>query len=123
VEGVPYLTIDNRAGVGLALQHLRDLGHRRIAYVGHGRTRHNTRERFEAYRDWMAERDLPTPDLDLLADQIPGHEDDTLTRCLSGPGRPTAILAFNDDLAVKVLEVARGMGLSLPGETLRGRHR
>lgn len=116
VEGVPYLTIDNRAGVGLALQHLWDLGHRRIAYLGHGRNRHNTRERFEAYRDWMAECDLPTPDIDLLADQIPGQEEAALTRCLSGPGRPTAILAFNDDLAVKVLEVARGLGLALPGD-------
>ena len=116
VEGVPYLTIDNRAGVGLALDHLYDLGHRHIAYLGHGRTRHNTRERFEAYRDWMTAHDLPTPDLEFLADQIPDQEEEGLRRCLSGPDRPTAILAFNDDVAVKVLEVARSLGIALPNE-------
>lgn len=120
VAGVPYVTIDNRQGVILALNHLWELGHRRISYAGHGMSRHNPRERYEAYRRWMADHELTVPGgepmASLLANLSPGNESIPLEPLLSGPDRPTSILAFNDDLAVKVLEGAREFGLSLPEE-------
>ena len=116
VPGVPYVTINNGQGVTLALDHLWDLGHRRIAYVGHGRVRHNTRERYDTYRRWMAAHDLPADEAtaEALADLSPSQESGPLHHLLSGSERPTAILAFNDDLAVNVLEAARNQGLFLP---------
>jgi DNA-binding LacI/PurR family transcriptional regulator len=115
VEGVPYIGIDNRNGVRLALNHLWELGHRRIAYVGHGTSRHSTRERYEGYLAWMSERELPTPDALVMAHQIPENETAALEYLLGNPDcRPTAVLAFNDDVAVKVLDVARDKGLRLP---------
>ncbi|MBC8101759.1 MAG: LacI family DNA-binding transcriptional regulator, partial [Cytophagales bacterium] len=116
IADVPYVTINNEAGVTLALDHLWGLGHRRIAYVGHGTARHNPRERCEAYQRWMAAHDLPTPGADALAHLPFGSESPSLVSLLSGPDRPTAILALNDDLAVVVLEEARTLGLSLPDE-------
>ncbi|MBC7806471.1 MAG: LacI family DNA-binding transcriptional regulator [Akkermansiaceae bacterium] len=117
VEGVPFITIDNRKGVQIALDHLFALGHRRIAYVGQWKGRHSTRERYEGYLAWMSERGLPTPDAALLSNLYMSDEDKDMKQLLGNPdSRPTAILAFNDDIAVKVMETARGIGLSLPDD-------
>ncbi len=116
-EGVPCLTIDNREGVRLALDHLWDIGHRRIAYIGHGWSRHSPRERYDAYREWIDERGLPhRSDEAILADLTPDGEDAPLHDLLTGEDRPTAVFAFNDDIAVKVLEHARSRGVSVPGD-------
>lgn len=117
VAGVPFVTIDNRRGMALALEHLRELGHTRIAYVGQGRIRHNLRERHDAYRAWMAARDLPIPDAYVLADLSSGDEESNahlLERLLGLPNRPSAVFAANDDLAAEVLEAARRMGVAVP---------
>ncbi len=117
VEGVPYITINNRLGVQLALNHLWELGHRRIAYVGHGTTRHSTRERYEEYLAWMQEHGLPTPGTSLLANLPPDNEGSVVDQLLeSKESRPTAILAFNDDVAIKIMEIARDKGIALPDE-------
>ncbi|MBC8138771.1 MAG: LacI family DNA-binding transcriptional regulator [Fibrella sp.] len=117
VEGVPYITIDNRKGIRLALDHLWDLGHRRIAYVGPARTRHSTRERYEGYLDWMEERGLPMPDAGMTSRYHLGDQYTALRESLGDArSRPTAILAFNDDIAVEVSEMARGKGLTLPDD-------
>jgi DNA-binding LacI/PurR family transcriptional regulator len=116
VPGVPYVTVDNQVGIEQALDHLRDLGHTRIAYVGTGTGRHSTRVRYEAYRNWMARHDLPTPDADRLGNLVIDQEEESLNQLLAGEDRPTAILAYNDDMAMIVLEVARERGLSVPGD-------
>lgn len=116
VPGVPYVTVDNPLGIELALNHLRDLGHTRIAYVGTGTGRHSTRIRYEAYRNWMARHDLPTADAERLGNLVINQEEESLSHLLAGDDRPTAILAYNDDMAMKVLEVARARGLSVPGD-------
>lgn len=59
VPGVPYVAIDNRTGVRLALDHLKSLGHTRIAFVGQGLDRTSMRERYETYQEWLSEQGLP----------------------------------------------------------------
>lgn len=116
VEGVPFITIDNSAGVRLALDHLWDLGHRNIAYVGHGVGRHSTRLRGEAYLKWMRERGLSLPPgAERLANLPPNSEDVALHHLLQSRDRPTAIFAFNDDIAAKALEHARSRNIAVPG--------
>ena len=117
VPGVHFVKTDNFLGVSLALDHLRDLGHRRIAFAGQGRTRYTMRERHAAYRAWMARHGFPVPDGYALEDLDRNHEADNvarLTELLSLPERPTAVFATTDDLAVDVLEAARLAGLAVP---------
>lgn len=117
IPGVPFVDIDNRAGVTLALEHLRAHGHMRIAYAGHGRDRHSMRERHDAYLYWMAQNNLTVPEEYVLSDIRPGGEGQNaplLERLLRLPERPTAIFAANDDLAAEILDVARALGITVP---------
>jgi LacI family transcriptional regulator len=120
---VPYVTIDNREGAAIALEHLRSLGHTRIAYATTARNRHSLRLRYDAYRSWMAERGLAVPDAHVL-DALPasdGTPDDLPRRVaalmrLPAGERPTALFAATDDLAARILDALRGAGFAAPGD-------
>lgn len=116
VAGVPYVAIDNCAGVTLALEHLRTLGHKRIAFAGQGRGRTSMRERHDTFLAWMNEHDLPVPDEHVLRDFYPGTPGNAekLQQLLCLPNRPTAIFAVTDDIASEVLEAARTVGVTVP---------
>jgi LacI family transcriptional regulator len=119
VTGVPSVNIDNRAGIRLALDHLKELGHERIAYAGHAANRYSMRERYEAYRDWMAENGFACPDDYVITGlNRPDAEDNRgdWERLFRHPNCPTAICATNDDVAVRILEVARANGISVPDQ-------
>jgi LacI family transcriptional regulator len=115
VPGVPFVDIDNRAGIALALEHLHGLGHTRIAYAGHGLDRHSMRERHEAFRAGMAAHGLTVPESFILS-SVPagGGGVPVLQELLRLPQPPTALVAANDDLAAEALEAARLVGLSVP---------
>lgn len=115
--GIQFVKTDNRQGVSLALDHLWDLGHRRIAYAGEGQARHSMRERHAAYHAWMDRRGLTVQDGDVREHLDPGRDTDRLTRLkewLSLPNPPTAVFAVTDDLAADILEAARTVGRAVP---------
>lgn len=125
VPDVPYVNIDNRAGAMLALEHLRGLGHTRIAYATHNLGRQSLRERHDAYRGWMAAHNLTAPSGYVVDSLHPGFRPTDLAdnalrlgALLSLPAaeRPTAVLAVNDDTASQVLDAARSAGLRLPDD-------
>jgi len=117
VPSVQYVKTDNTFGVSLALDHLWDLGHKRIAFASQGQARHSMWERSEAYATWMARHSLPVPNGYALGDLDMGHDAGNVSRLkgmLSLPDRPTAVFAATDDLAVEVLEAALSVGLTVP---------
>jgi LacI family transcriptional regulator len=117
VPGVPSVAIDNRTGVRLALDHLRELGHTRIAFAGVGSERTSMRERYEAYVGWVTEQGSPVNDayvMNGLRGSTGPENTGTLEAMLRRPDRPTAIFAVTDDLAAEVLDVARNIGLTVP---------
>ncbi len=116
IANVPYVTIDNARGVRLALNHLAELGHTRIAYVGQGLNRHNLRERHAAFRAGMFERGFALPGEYVLPHMKPhaASNVDSLAHLLRLPNRPTAIFAANDDLAAEVMDSARAARLRIP---------
>lgn len=127
-EGVPSVEIDDGEGVENLLDHLLDLGHRRIALVafetgvegGHGNWRGPVRRRMEG-----AVRALDARGLSLQSDGIrvlevpctrPGGVEAFRQLWALGADRPTAIVAFSDIIALGVLDGARAAGVSVPGE-------
>ncbi len=59
-EDVPFLVSDNYVGMGLSVRHLIEKhGYRRIAFVSGPRENRDSNERFRAFRDVMAEYDIP----------------------------------------------------------------
>ena len=119
IKGVPFVDVDNCAGVTLALEHLTGLGHTRIAYAGYGHDRHSMRERFETFRRWMSENDSPTPDAWAMTHLSPGRGGENspiIEALLRQKDRPTAIFAATDDLAAEILQVAQRLNIALPEE-------
>ncbi len=107
----------NFSGGFAATQHLLELGHRRVAYVGGPKTASCNQARMHGYRGAM----------EAAGEHIPkgyvrsGHfqYDDGVVEgaaLLALPHPPTAIFAGNDEIALGVLEAARARGLRVPDE-------
>jgi LacI family transcriptional regulator len=113
--GVTRILWDDRAGTREAVQHLMELGHRRIALIGGPRGRLSATRRLEGFRGALRRAGLPC-DRHLI---VPGdysveagvHAAERLGRL---PQRPTAILAANDTMAMGALRGVVRAGLRCP---------
>lgn len=106
--------IDQRAGARAAIDHLADLGHRRIAHIT-GPTGVPTRaERLAAFRGALRDRTLPY-DPALVATGISTIDESrsATTALLALPDPPTAIFTYNDRLAVGSYQAIRAAGLAI----------
>lgn len=112
----PTVGVDNRAGVRAALDHLADLGHHRIAYVG-APSLGDVQERHSAYADWMQEHDLPVPQsaVQLVPNNF-GGGNHALAPILDHVAGVTAVLAATDTLAVGLLHAAHRRGIRVPDQ-------
>ena len=115
-----YVAVDNRMGTFLAVKYLMELGHRRIAYVGHddGSDIPCRPERKRGFLEACRESNLP-PNPKWMIEVSYAKTAKTVTALLretSHKNRPTAIVAYNDMLALVVIEAARGVGLAVPGD-------
>jgi LacI family transcriptional regulator len=114
VRSTPSVDIDNRKGAFLALDHLAELGHQRIACMNVGRVG-DLWERLEAYREFMQERFGGVPDeyVQPTKNSYKGGYEAT-KRLLSLPTPPTAIFAMDDMMAIGALGAAADMGWAVP---------
>jgi DNA-binding LacI/PurR family transcriptional regulator len=112
--GLPTVTVDNRAGIDLVLDHVRGLGHRRIGFIG-GRRLGDIREREEAFRTHVTSHGLDIPDELVVsaANEFDGGAA-ALDALLARPNPPTAVVAATDVLAVGALRRAWDRGLVVP---------
>ena len=114
-HAVDVVRTDDAAGLGEAVDHLVDLGHRRIAHIDGGRAP-GAAERRRGYRAALQRHGLAD-----TAQILPGGltEDDGATAAealLDTTIRPTAVTVFNDRCATGVLDVLRGAGLNVPSD-------
>jgi LacI family transcriptional regulator len=113
---------DDLAGAGLIVDHLADLGHRRIAHIEHRYTRPGMPKtmpqsvRAEGYREAMRRRGLED-EIDAVASTYTEEGGYRATRqLLSRPVRPTAIFAGADVAAIGVLNATYEAGLRIPDD-------
>ena len=110
----------DRRGARIAVNHLIELGHTRIAYV---RTplveRSSDRPRYEGYRDEMRRHGLKTlsphlwtPGSDVV---VVSRREAPLVGALTGPRAPTGLFASNDIGAVALIDACESAGLEVPG--------
>lgn len=107
---------DNHGGAYQATRHLLDLGHRRIACLSGPTFRTTITQRLAGYRDALAEHGLPL-DPALLHSGGDARFETGFTAApillgLSAP--PTAVLSFNDLMAVGFMHYAAEVGLAIP---------
>lgn len=115
LDGVPTVNIDNRAGMTAALEHLVDLGHTRIAFIG-GRPLGDIRERRTAYEQFLGERGIAvSEDYVKHVTNDPAGGDSALRTLLALDEPPTAVVCSTDHLATGVLHAAAELGIAVPG--------
>ncbi|MGW0859044.1 LacI family DNA-binding transcriptional regulator [Streptomyces sp. NPDC002690] len=108
-----YVDADNRGGARAAVQHLRDLGRRRIAYIGGPADQTSALDRFDGYRDIQLDVD-PT----LVAQGAFTVESGALAMEELLERRPDldAVFAANDLMASGALRVLGERGIPVPGQ-------
>lgn len=119
----PFVGIDDRAAARSAAEHLRELGHERVAVLsfvtalgpGGSLELDLSAERLEGYKEGLAE----AWDAGLVRTVRPNARQpalDATRELLRAPDPPTAILAMSDILAIGALEAAAEEGVAVPEE-------
>jgi LacI family transcriptional regulator len=113
VTDVPSLITDNAAGVRRAVEHLAARGHRGITYVAGPEASWADGARWRALR-------AATSDLGLSARRVgpfrPTVEGGAVAADELRRHPPTAILAYNDQVAIGIIRHFVGTGIAVPGE-------
>lgn len=115
-EAIPCVRADIEQGGFLATNHLLSLGHVTIAHVTDRRAaRHARNERLEGYRRALAGRP-GDPDLVVAGDNSMAGGADAMARLLALPNRPTAVFAYNDQMAFGAMHVLAQRGMRVPDD-------
>jgi LacI family transcriptional regulator len=114
-DRIPSVSAAHASGADQAMRHLLGLGHRRIAAVTGPSGWVATEDRRRGYHSALAAAGiLPDPALEVESDfEISGGEAATAA-LLDLPEPPTAIFAFNDNLAIGAVQAARARGVRVP---------
>lgn len=115
---VPSVTTDDHAGIGLAVKHLVELGHRRIAHVGGPQNLSTGLDRYQGFLAWMKIMGLEVdPDLVSFADWY--HEDPgakAFWAILDRRADFSAVVAANDLIAIGCYDVLNDIGRTIGGD-------
>lgn len=113
----PSVTADNYQGGCAALQHLIELGHRRIGFISGNDRLTSARDRRRAYHDILAQARLPFDrGLEVTGDFSRKGGFEAANRLLALEDRPTAIFAANDISAYGAIAAIREAGLKVPDD-------
>ena len=109
---VDIVTCDVTLGVKLVVDHLADLGHKRIAYITNTVT---SEERTHAFHRFTAEKGLNCEGLFACTEERyePGGYEGAC-ELLKRKDRPTAIFCANDYMAIGAMKALKESGLSVP---------
>jgi LacI family transcriptional regulator len=107
------VTVDNSDGMRQAVAHLTAFGHRRIAYVGGPRSSWSHRERLRGLRAVSAGADV---ELVELGNVLPQFEGGVAAADLVLAAGVTAVIAYNDLVALGLLNRFHARGVAVPAD-------
>ncbi len=129
-DNVNCVIADNRGGAYAAVQHLIELGHRRIglALTANAKVNSSVAQRAEGYRQALRDHDLVVNEALVLEGLTPRREiakptdeegveeggDIDLIQGFLRREQPSALFAVNDLIAIQAWRAAEGLGLSIP---------
>ena len=115
-ERIPSVSAAHTSGADQAMRHLLDLGHRRIAQITGPRGWLATEDRRRGYRA----RSPPPASSPTRRSRSTRFRDRPRARAAAAllelPDPPTAIFAFNDNIAIGAMQAARARGLRVPDD-------
>lgn len=110
-----YVMSDHFGGAVRVMQHLIELGHRRIGFVFWSDPAISMEHRKAGYVQALAEAHIPyDPALVCEVEGYPTVDLDSLHKFLADHADLAAIFAANDQIALAVYQAARRMGLRIP---------
>lgn len=111
----PSVLYDTYKGMTLAMEHLIQLGHTRIAHItGHLKTTPGEL-RIKAYLDSLASHGLPIRDEYIVqANFLANSGGDAMNKLLYLKEKPTAVVACNDAVAISAIQSIKEAGLIIP---------
>jgi LacI family transcriptional regulator len=115
---LPYVGPDNRKGAREAVEHLLGLGHRRIGFLGADATMTTQQERVSGWRDALNGHGV-VADETLIIEEAPTRAGGraALGKALERPRPPTAMVCYNDIVAMGATRELRARGL-VPGRDI-----
>lgn len=111
----PAVCLDDRPGTIAVVQHLLELGHRRIAHVAGPQAFVHATARTEAFVSALAAAGLQPAAIEVSDFTAVGGIEST-KRLLALPDRPTAIVYANDRMAIAGMGAAQQAGLRVPDD-------
>ena len=114
----PSLSHDDRHGAKQLTEHLLELGHRQIAFLGNVRGGRLTQERLSGYREALFEADLMVPGeyVAMASSGEPTGGAEGMRSLLDRELTPTAVVCYNDMMAFGAMQVIRESGLTVPDD-------
>jgi LacI family transcriptional regulator len=115
--GIPVVSSANSSGAAQATRHLLELGHRRIGVISGPEGWTASEERLRGHHGALAGAGvLPDPALVRYSNFRVDGGRAAADSLLDAADRPTAIFAFNDNMAIGAVQAARARGLRLPAD-------
>lgn len=110
------LLCDDYEGMKQAVNHLAELGHRRIGFLNGDFTEFIKLRRYQGFVQAMAQNNLRfDPDIAVISgSSVPEAMESTKSLLLAGGNPPTAVVCANDTLAIGAMKAASRMGLKVP---------
>ena len=115
IPGVPTFCCDNQEALRLAVAHLKELGHQKIAFAIDKDNRDSVEAlaRIDAFFSAMSKAALPCSPSDLL---VWHHDGQDLSDYWARGGCHTAMICFSESHAVSLLKEADQLGIQVPSE-------
>jgi LacI family transcriptional regulator len=118
-KGVQVLRSDNVTAGREIAEHLYELGHRRIAYIGGSKDSHDARQRFEGLEQGFAAHKVKIPEGNVSFTRYhveEGAEYAHKWMKMSRPRAPTAVVLGNDAMAIGFMRTLQAEGVNVPRE-------
>lgn len=119
IKGAPVDSIlsDNRKGAYIAVSHLINLGHKRIAYIGGIPSISTTKDRLKGYREAFSDNGLLVDeDLILIGDSKQESGESLTEKLLKMDNPPTAIFTGNNMTTLGAYVALNRLKVSVPSE-------
>jgi len=120
-HAAPSVWIDHVSSIYQTTRYLIDLGHRRITLLNLSAPFYQpARMRRRGYEMALTEAGLPLDPARIIEIHQPTYNTDewrsVIGDLLDQPNRPTAVVAFNDEVALEVYAACRARGLTIPSD-------
>lgn len=117
--GVRSVAVDNRDVAEILIDHLAEMGHRRIAFLGSARLTGGNRDLWEQFRSVCDARGLAMPEshsIRVKGWRVDDRDKMRLFQMLDGADRPSAVVAAGYHFSLDVYEAAATLGRSIPAD-------